>query len=96
MYSGKEIDVLWLKTGAWLGCQYKHMSNSNDRSVFLFLVVLFCMFASISCLINNSGDLCLEQPFKVPKAEFKKIKNNIDFQSRNQCPELNGLSPSNL
>lgn len=54
------------------------------------------MFASISCLIKSSGDLCLEQPFKVPKAEFKKIKNNIDFQSRNQCPELNGLSPSNL
>lgn len=54
------------------------------------------MFASISCLIKSSGDLCLEQPFKIPKAEFKKIKNNIDFQSRNQCPELNGLSPSNL
>lgn len=70
--------------------------QTQMTGVCLFFSCFFCMFASISCLIKSSGDLCLEQPFKVPKAEFKKIKNNMDFQSRNQCPELNGLSPSNL
>lgn len=78
------------------GASVKAYVKLKWQECVCFLVVLFCMFASISCLIKSSGDLCLEQPFKVPKAEFKKIKNNIDFQSRNQCPELNGLSPSNL
>lgn len=94
MYSRKEIDVLWLKPGAWLGRKYKHMLNSNDTSWFVCL--FFCIFASISCLIKSSGDLCFRDFERLFQAEFKKRKNNMDFQSTNQFPELNGLSPSNL